>query len=313
MAEYKFDAVCERDMDTLFAEALGTDEGFLSLFTDRILAIAQETRFLSVELSHTELSLGESDITMVVENKGHRFGILIEDKIDAIDMEDQHARYIKRAEVAKKRGDYEDYAVFIVCPHKYYEINDEAKLYENHVFYEECLEYFSKKDDPVSEFRCQQISQAIEKAKRPPKVTLNEQANQFYRYYKEYQEKNYPMLDLTTKENANGYWAHYRTLYGEAYMFHKIEQGVIDLTFNGTADMLDRVISIGEWLKNHNMHVTALKTGKSASIRMIVPKMEMNLDKLDAKKMNECFEAISELDGFMRMLRDMREVYDAMS
>ena len=87
---------------------------------------------------------------------------------------------------------------------------------------------------------------------------------------------------------------------------------MVDLTFNGTADLLSRVISIGEWLKNHNIPVSAVKTGKSAAIRKSVPKMEMNMDVLDTGKLEECFAAISELDGFMRMLRDMREVYDRM-
>ena len=54
---------------------------------------------------------------------------IIEDKVDAIDMDEQHGRYLKRGEVAVKRGDYIDFFVFIICPDKYYEINDEAKKY----------------------------------------------------------------------------------------------------------------------------------------------------------------------------------------
>ena len=42
---------------------------------------------------------GESDITVIVESPDKRIGLLIEDKIDAIDMPEQPERYKIRGDV----------------------------------------------------------------------------------------------------------------------------------------------------------------------------------------------------------------------
>ena len=198
--------ITERDMDLLFAESVMTDPGFCSLLINKTDLEGKPFEVSGVELSKTDGDLGESDITVVIDVEGDKHGFLIEDKIDAIAMPDQHGRYVKRGKKGVKAGEYKDFRVFIFCPEKYYRNNDEAKLYEHILTYEECKAYFDSKTDPLSAFRSRQFEEAITKAKKPPVINVDEKANAFLRQYIRYQKEHYPSLDLSTKEDKNGWW-----------------------------------------------------------------------------------------------------------
>lgn len=294
---FDFGTVSERDMDMLFLNAFSMDKGFLQLFTDKTDLPRENYEIREVFLSKADKD-GESDITVVIESAGERIGILIEDKIDAIAMPEQPERYIKRGEKGVESNDYKAFYSFIVCPEKYYTNNDAAKKYPYAVMYEEIRDCF--KDKPGSQYAVwyQQISQAIEKAKKPPKVEINENANRFYRKYKDYQEENYPQLNLTTKRDANGYWAHYKTRLGIVYLYHKIEDGNIDLTFNKAARYVDKLETVANWFREHDIvNTVATTTGKAGALRVLVPKLNMQIpfDENNEEDIKVCFETISEL------------------
>ena len=145
VALYLNNTVSERDMDLLLAESALTDPCFCNLLVDKTNLRGKTFRILSGELSKSDSDLGESDVTLILEIEGLRYGFLIEDKIDATAMPDQHERYVKRGRKGVKNGDYADFRVFIFCPEKYYRNNDEAKLYEHMLTYEECRDYFDEK------------------------------------------------------------------------------------------------------------------------------------------------------------------------
>ena len=290
--------ITERDMDLLFAESVSTDPGFCKLLIDKTDLAGKPFRILSAELSKEDKDLGESDITVVVEIGGEKYGLLVEDKIDAIAMPKQHDRYVKRGSKAVKAGDYKDFRVFIFCPEKYYTNNDEAKLYEHLISYEECKKFFDSKNDPLSAFRSQQLGQAITKAKKPPVINVDEKANAFIRQYIAYQREHYPSLDLRTKEDKNGWWADYRTGLGYVYIDHKIQEGHVDLTFPKAADKLDRAKVIADWARLHKIPVaTVVKTKTAVMFRMHVPKLDMlkGFEHVDKDELDQCFEAIKEL------------------
>ncbi len=289
--------VDERDMDMLFLNAFGTDKEFLKLFTAKTVLPQVEYEVKEVYLSKTDKD-GESDITVVIENDGRRYGILIEDKIDAIDMFEQPERYIKRGNRGKANKDYEEFYSFIVCPQKYYDNNEAAKRYHHKVMYEEIRDYLKDKKDEASQIRYQVISRAIEKAKKPHKVEIDENASSFFESYKDYQEEKYSELNLTTKRGSNGYWAQYSTRLGSAYLLHKIEDGKVDLTFNKAADHVDRLDVVAEWLRKHNiLNASAVVTGMAGSIRVTVPKLNMQIpfDQNDEYDVEVCFKIISTL------------------
>ena len=242
-----FGTVSEHDMDMLFLDAFSIDNGFLRLFIGQTNIPEADYSVEEVCLSKSDKD-GESDITVIIEGGNKRYGLLIEDKIDAQAMPDQQKRYIIRGDKAVKKHEYDEYRDFIVCSKHYYEKNEEAKKYTHHVFYEDCLEYFEKSDIPLAEAWTQQIKQAIKKSKRHSENEINEAANQFFNRYKDYQEEHYPQLNLRTTRESNGYWAEYATRYKNVYMYHKIPQGCVDLTFPNAASKMDALSNMARTL-----------------------------------------------------------------
>ena len=297
--------ITERDMDMLLAQAIMSDPDFCKLLIDKTDLCGKKFSVSCVELSKEDSDLGESDVTVVIDIEGESYGLLIEDKIDATAMPNQHERYIKRGKKGVEEKDYKDFRIFIFCPEKYFQNNSEAKLYEHLLTYEECREYFESKDDPLSLFRSQQLSQAIKKGRRIVTNIVNERANAFLRQYIKYQREHYPSLDLSTKEDRNGWWTDFRTELGYVYINHKIQEGYVDLTFPRASDKIDRAKIIAEWARNHKISdARVIKATKSAMIRIHVPKLDIKkgFEYVDRDELNKCFDAIKELTDFANII-----------
>lgn len=306
-----FNAVHERDMDILFLESLASDTGFVNLVLSKTRFSGKDFQVLSAALSETETDLGETDICVVLQIDNMRVGLLIEDKVDAIAMPEQYLRYHKRAERGIHKGKFDAYEVFILCPQKYYENNAEAKKYDHFISYEEIKDYFDSKKDVISTVRSQQLAQAIERAKKPPEVNIDEAANLFFNKYKAYQKEYYPDLDLRTSDKSNGWWPHYSTRLGDVYLYHKRPEGFVDLTFPNAAGKMDVLQNMATWLRCHDVpNVVAVKTGRAAALRIEVPKMPLkaifeNIDPLDVKK---AFDAIRALADFANLIEDAHSI-----
>lgn len=296
--QLKFSTVRERDMDLLFLESIGSDSGFAKLILSKTKWAGLDFSVSSIELSRTDAELGESDITVIISINDTKYAVLLEDKIDAIAMPEQHNRYVERGKRGVAENEYNDFDIIIICPEKYYKNNDEAKLYEHHIFYEECEEYFKSKTDDASKVRMMQIQAAINKAKKPTDVILNEAANSFFINYRLYQKSKYPQLDLRSKETSNGWWTQYATRFGQAYIYHKMQEGFVDLTFPNAAEYLDTTNTVAKWLREHGMkNVIAVQTGKASALRIEVPPLKVkepftNTPESDIIK---CFDAIASL------------------
>lgn len=291
-------------MDLLLAEAASTDAEFCRLIIDKTDLRGKPFKTTKVEVSKSDTD-GESDVTLVVEVDGNAYGLLIEDKVDAPAMQNQHGRYLKRGDTGIKTGEYTDYRVFIFCPEKYRQSNNEAKLYEHVLTYEECRDFFIEKDDSLSSYRAQQLSQAISKAKRPPSVTIDKDANAFFRKYCQYQEENYPSLERVTKETSNGWWPHYNTNLIGVYIHHKMPDGTVDLTFPKAADKIEDLRRVADWARYHGIpDATVAKRAKAASIRIKVPPFEMrsDFDDVSRKDLDKCFDAIQQLTDLANII-----------
>lgn len=307
MINCSFNAVHERDMDILFLEALASDVGFANLVLSKTRFCGKDFQVLSAALSETETDLGETDICAVLQIDDVRVGFLIEDKVDAVAMPEQSLRYRKRGQRGIEKRKYDTYEVFIFCPQKYYENNAEAKKYDHFISYEEIKDYFDSKDDVISTVRSQHLAQAIERAKKPPETTVDEAANLFFNKYKAYQKEYYPDLDLRTSEKSNGWWPHYSTRLGDVYIYHKRQEGFVDLTVPNAARKIDVLQNLASWLRTHNVpNVVAVKTGQAAALRIEVPKMPLatvfeHMEETDIKK---CFDAIQTLVDFANLIED---------
>ena len=285
-------------MDMMFLYLFSTDMEFLKLFLNEANVTCESAEVISVELSKTDPKYGESDITVIVKTDKQKIALLIEDKIDAIAMPEQPERYLRRGRIGVKKGEYDRYKNFIVCPQKYYENNEIATHYPFVVTYETIRDYIAQVDSQLYRVYHQQITQSINKAKKHQQIIIDEKANAFFRQYKDYQEANYPNLDLRTKRGSNGYWALYATRLGNVYIHHKIKNGKVDLTFNNAATRMAELTQVVEWLRNHNINgIRAVVAGKSGVIHANVPPLDMTIpfDDNSEKDICKCFMAIAEM------------------
>lgn len=295
-----FSSVEERDMDTFFLEALGSDKNFLQLFLNKVESLKNGTfEILSIELSKEDRD-GESDITVIIEGNGKRHGLLIEDKINAKAMPEQCNRYTIRGKTGVKNGDYKDFFVFIVSPEKYYKQNDEAKKYDFYVSYEECLHYLKTKNDTLSKIWIQQIEQSIAKVKNTAPITKDEKRVAFFKKYLEYQEQHYSELNnVNNIDNATkAGWPHFSAAPKNAYMLHKTERGQFDLTFNGTIKKKITFDTLKKYIEKMGFSdIKVVETGKSIALRKTVPIIDFDkeFDDINKKDLDECFKAGCEL------------------
>ncbi|MBP5618008.1 MAG: hypothetical protein J6X61_02530 [Clostridia bacterium] len=291
-------------MDMLFLEEFACSASFVALFTDAV-GICDPV-VLSVQSSKTDISLGESDMTVIVESKGEKIGLLIEDKIDAIAMPEQATRYALRGQKGVERGDYSRYYVFIVAPEKYLSQNTEAQKYPNRVTYESVLSYFETLDDLRASFKVQQLRQAIEKQKKGYQVEMDPAVTEFWNRYSIFQKANFPGVLLLYNGEIKGSkanWPRFNTVIAGLYMYHKTHFGFVDLTFEGCAD---RILDIEDLLTNPVGDslcdgFTVHRTGKSAAIRLTVP--ILNFHKSFESQQNEvetCFEAIQKMSDTVK-------------
>lgn len=291
-----FSDVSERDMDLLFLEEFAYSKEFVYLFTN--IVNESNPHIISIQQSKVDSEYGESDMTVIADCDGVKVGFLIEDKIDAIAMPRQCKRYFLRGEKGIKNGYYDRFHVFIVAPEKYLSENNEAQHYPNQISYESVLKYYKQYDDARSQFKAQQIEQAIYKQKHGYQVIENTAVSEFWDKYIAYQKKHYSHLYLVTgggKKGSAATWPHYNTRIKGVYLSHKSEKGYIDLTFSGAWDRVNELESvlrkaIGQF---ENMGITLQQAGKSAALRFIVPVVDVHKPFEDqTKKIEECFKGI---------------------
>lgn len=310
----KYRNVSERDMDLLFIEAFAVNPQFPLLFINETKNAGKEFNILSTERSKVDYGLGESDITVIYETEGLRYALLIEDKIDAIAMPDQHDRYVKRGQKGVANGEYSDFDIFILCPERYRQTNEEAKKYEHFVSYESCRNYFADGKDAHSHLWYQQISQALETVKPEYKVEINEIAVDSFQKYAAFQNAYYPRLRLQNNpesQKVNGWWPQYMVGSDSMYILHKTDKDCVDLTIAGAADRMGELALVLKWLHDAGHERIFLeKTGKSASFRIQTPpiKMSVPFEMWKIGDLEACFEAIQELTDIAAMLRVIDDV-----
>ena len=304
--KYYFNDITERDMDMLFLEEFAGSGEFLKIFTEKAGITGAVVK--SLYSSKTDIQLGESDITVVLECGEKRTALLIEDKIDAIAMKNQADRYYQRGDKGISDGEYDQFYVFIVAPQKYLDLNSEAQKYQFQIPYERILDYFKRVDDPRAAFKIHQIIQAIEKQKHGYQVKKDNAVTEFWNRYDEYQKTNYPDLKPYYKKGdkgPNAAWPRFNTEFDGLFMYHKTNFGYVDLTFDRCAG---KIVAISEIITGHlgNYHKEGYslhKTGKSAALRLHVPVLDMQGSFEEQKEsIDECFKAIQKMTDTASML-----------
>ena len=270
-----FHDVTERDVDLLCLEAFSSLQSFTDLFLAKIGLLGACVH--QVEHSKTDPELGESDMTVIVTKDSTHYGILVENKIDAIAQPRQCERYFERGKLGVRNGDYSEFFVFLLAPEKYLKDNASAKEYPFHMTYEELIAFFETNKDA---YKAAALKQAIHTQKAGYQVKENKAVTTFWDAYIAYQRKHYPHLPLISSagpKGASATWPQYKV--NGFDIVHKSEKECVDLTFWGGAKKITLLKNIltKELGDLKHLGVQLVTAGKSAVLRMYVPYLDFKL------------------------------------
>lgn len=272
-----FNYISEKDMDLLIIEEFISNQEFANIFLRKVNI--EEYKIIQVNHSLMDAILGESDIQIIIESDSKKIAILIEDKIDAIAMNDQYHRYFKRGTSGIEKGFFDVFHVFITAPFKYIESNAEAKKYPNVVLYEELLDYFSNGNNKRYQFKAKMIETAIHKQSSGYLPIEDKNTTRFWRKYYDYIIMNYPMLELKRNDGPRGskaVWAWFNTYHKDIKIIHKANRGIVDLIFGKSYQNHSKLIEELTPLLQDKMSIQ--KSGKSIGIRIYVSKLDFKND-----------------------------------
>lgn len=283
--KFRFNGVSERDMDLLFLEELTVNRNFLNLFTKQIEDVdLSDYKITSAEVSFVDTALGESDLTIILEHRGHKAALLIEDKINAVAQPRQYERYVERGNKGVQENFYDAFYVFLIAPAEYFRDNESAQKYSLKVTYEECRELFLTATDVRSELKYQQLTEAIDQGHKPYIKVVDEASTNFWSGYVRYMQTYYPDIELKSKvgeKSKNGDWPTYKTNLDmkTVYIHHKmkmkgVEYSNIDLTFNGLAEHREQLKELLKDMlgEHYDSQFGVHKAGKSAVLRLVAPR-----------------------------------------
>lgn len=289
--------VFERDIDLFVIDEFISNEKFASIFTNKVNL---DKKYIITKVFHSlsDSRYGESDITIVLEDsEGIKYGILIEDKIDAIAMSNQSERYFKRGEKGIADKEYDYFHIFIIAPESYLKTNAEAKKYPNKISYEEILSSLESDNEGKQNLKITLFQEALYKKKIGYQVTEDKNITNFWLNYYDYQEQNFPKIQLSKQVGPRGssaIWATFNTDYKKIKIYHKSDKGFIDLTFGDygdkTRELRDKLINI---IDNDMLVV---KTNKSAAIRIKTNPIDFNCNfEIVKEDVQKAFEAVERL------------------
>lgn len=260
-------AVFERDVDLVLVRAFYEGNSVAKLFLN------DGDRILQVQHSAMELH-GESDLQVIVERKGKRQAILIEDKIDAPAQPNQYKRYCERGGRGIVEGRWTDYTVYIAAPEKYLNSDHEAQEYPNKVSYEAIRKELMQGNDLVS---LAIIETALKRSEGALPAVVDEAVTAFWESYYDYHEQHAPHLMLHVnrcKKGPNAIWPDFKTVLKGTKILHKSAQGCVDLEFRGLAEQLNQLKDSLRPYLSSDMIVE--RTGGSAVVRIFVPTMDFS-------------------------------------
>lgn len=291
--------VLEKDIDLLFIEEMISNSSFRRVVLDHL--DKGDLEIIEVYHSLTHPLLGESDITLVFKGGIGKYGLLVEDKIDAIAMPRQAERYIERGNNHIMEGLFDSFDAMIIAPKEYLMSNEEAKQYKFQLSYEEMITFFDRTNSRGN-YKATILENAIEKKRKGYTPIEDEMVTLFWSKYYEFKNANYPNLKLKEVKGPRGraaVWPGFNTDFKDARIMHKSDRGFLDLTLIGTADNYAFILEELKELIDDEMSI--LKISKSSVIRIEVPVIDFT--KPFDEHIEDMFfvlEKVSKLNDFTR-------------
>lgn len=217
MTYLTFDTIARVDeivTDVLAMDLLHSSRGFLTM----VLAVAGESSDalpIAIRRSVADTSLGETDIELVVESRGTKCGILIENKVRAPLMDRQFARYRMRGEAGVANGQWERFKIILMSPRSYYDFlaKDHASYIDANLSYEQIVDFLA----PLAEFAFKRhvFESAIQDYRKGYVKSPDTAMMEFYRNYWAVASTQFPQLRMLKPKivGKDGSWIYFPPLY----------------------------------------------------------------------------------------------------
>ena len=298
--------VYERDMDLLIMEEFLESPTFAKLFLDEVgLEGAYTVVYAAHSLSDAD---GESDITLVLQYADRRVALLIEDKINAPTMPKQSARYAKRAEQAKRRGEYQQSFVILAAPEAYHKAHsaDANAAYDFRVTYEKLRNWFAAQNTARGAFKMALIDRALEEKRLGYQVQEVEAVTCFWRDLRRYCEEQYPQLSMIGVDAPKGggaAWPEFRTVQEKVRVIYKSQKGTVDLEFPEFGDRRGELRAILGKQLSEDMRL--VKTGKAAAVRMEDPRWAISFHQDFTQQEAVILEVLQAVEKLCNLVEDV--------
>lgn len=275
------EAVQERDTDLLILEEIKCNKNFTDWLITRTIGPQENYELVGAWHSLTQVGLGESDLAFIIKTGGLLTLFFIENKVDADFQPDQANRYRLRGNQKKDNKECDNFHTVLFAPKRYKTKNKDFDFY---LEYEEVRDWFLKQSDlgQRAKYKAEILEIAIEKLRRGYTPIINEAVTNFRWAYYDYTEKYFPHLKMNRPNpempKKTGFIRFKPTdmrLRKRDFIVHK-KWGGIDLQLAGKGDQVDELKEKYKLVLTEEMEI--VKTMKSASIRIRVPKIDIEGD-----------------------------------
>lgn len=158
------------------------------------------------------------------------------------------------------------------------------------------------------------LEQAIEEKKKGYIIIENENVTKFWDNYYKYIEDNYSMLNINKVNGprvTNANWPIFNTQIKQIKIRHKSDRGYMNLKFH---KMVEKYFDFYDLVKNSlEGDMTVHKTGKSVSVRLLVPKMDFKNEFTNyISEMKISMDSVVRLQNLLKKL-DLKEINNLMN
>jgi len=301
-----FGRIAERDVDMLLLEEFHVDGSFVEWFSNQVGLSGADFEGAWQGVTNGD---GESDLVLRVRSKGRRIGVLIENKIAAVEQPDQPVRYHIRAESHRKDGMFDDYAICICAPAAYLEkvgaqvTELKRQSYQHRIRYEAIADWFAGNAGPRNMWRSKFLHAAIDQAHRPYMLVENIAVTRFHKDYRDLLQSIDPSIDMP-EPGKKGSQSNWILMKGPdfpkgVHLSHKVDLCVVELGFD--SHQRSELTAIrADWPEG----ILPIQKGSTATLSLRVPWVDITKSVNSQRDLLlEVFAAVEKLKKYGRVLQ----------
>jgi len=186
-------AVQERDIDLLILEELHATPAFAAWWATQLGLSGATFDGAWHSVSNAD---GETDVLLRVHVGQERIGILIENKIAAVEQHEQDVRYHRRGAQGMKDAWFDRYLTCMVAPQAYLNGVADDSRYDARIPYESIGAWFAEQPGARAAWRRRVVDEAVKQGRRDYRKIVSESVTAFHRDYHAYLCRTQPTLRM---------------------------------------------------------------------------------------------------------------------